>query len=224
VRLGDPIEQDLHLGLEGAEVLLEVAVRVEERCELEIGPLDAFLVGLLRDPEQRVVIEIVEAEVEVEDALLLFRSQIGGRLELLRIVLRREQAAVELRDRALPLRRRRLGRRGRRRVRIDELDHAELLELLQRSGDGEVGETGLAREILRTELAVDPGHEKPVHRVELEFANVDAGGEARDLLGHRRPAYPDVASSAMFPTRGPSAGASRARAPAAPGCARTAPR
>ena len=187
MRLRDPIEERFHLRLEGAERFLEVAVGVEERSELEIGPLDALLVGLLRDAEQRVVIEIVEAVEEVEDALLLLRGQIRGLLELLRIVLWGEQAVVELRDRALSLRRRR-GRRRRGRVRIDELDHAELLELLERSGDGEVREPRFASEVFRTELAVDPGHEEPVHRVQLEFANVDAGGEARDLLGHRHAA------------------------------------
>jgi len=79
-------EDRLDLRLEGAQVLAEVAVRVELRRELVVGALDLLLVRPLRHPEQLVVRHVVEPRVEVEDAAPLLHLQIDLLRELGRVV------------------------------------------------------------------------------------------------------------------------------------------
>ena len=67
LRIGEPAEDALERRLRRAELLAEVTVRMKLRREREVGTLDRRLLGVARDPEQRVVIERGEASVEVED-------------------------------------------------------------------------------------------------------------------------------------------------------------
>jgi hypothetical protein len=69
-------EDRLDLRLVRAEVLPEVAVRVELRRELVIRRLDLLLVGVERHAEEVVIRRQIEPRVEVEDPAFLVELQV----------------------------------------------------------------------------------------------------------------------------------------------------
>jgi len=184
VGLGDAPEQRLHLALEGAEVLLEVAVGVHDRRELEVRSLDRLLVGLLADAEQRVMVHVLETVVEVEHALLLVGVEVDRLVELAGVVLQIATDRGELgKLRAVARGARRHGAHDRRGG-IPELDDAEPHELLDRAIDLEVRQAGIPCEVLRRRLPVDAREQVAVGRVQLELAEVDVRDQPRELLRH----------------------------------------
>ncbi|WP_237245735.1 hypothetical protein [Sorangium cellulosum] len=184
---------------------------MELRRELVIGALDLLLVRLIRDAEQRVIAEILEPVVEVEDPPLPVRGELDRLVELGRIVERRglrllERVAAEReglaagRHRPLrvhpaprsvghaPLRRRARG------LAVQE-DRAELAQAAQRLDGVAVRHARDQGQIPIGQDAVDPGQEERVRGFQRERFDIVPGFRPWHTERHRVGQRPPPAES-----------------------------
>ena len=183
VRLGQPLEDGLHLRLERAERLPIPRVGVKDLGEPEVRRADRFLVRVRGDVEELVERELVEAIERVEDPPASIDIELDAFLLELRRVVEQEGGAgrgrLRVNDAASRREAEALGH-ALLRLTLSPLDGTETDELVDDRACAVRSEAGEIAEVLDAGQPVDARQHVALVGLERQLRQVRAGSNARD--------------------------------------------